>query len=278
MTKPDGIYVDMPYEPDPERLSPNAAKKLLEPGGPAKFDYERKHGRKQKAVFDFGKLAHLLALGEGDQIAPIHFPNYTTKAAREQRDKAYEQGHIPALDGEFETAKAMADAAHAHPLARKLLAEGRPESWLYATLDGQGLRMRTDWTTQHDGRFTFVEYKTAASADPSVFARKAYDFGYHIAFAFAVTCANLLELDEYPAYLFIVSEKEPPYLTSVCELDREAFQLGKRDMAQAIDLYRNCMASDVWPGYGAHINPISLPPWAFRSNQPTIGDLLEGAS
>lgn len=281
----DGIYpASMGYQPDPTRLSPNGAKKLLEPGGPAKFQYARTHPQKPKAVWDFGKLVHLFVLGEGDQVAPIEFPNYTTKDAREQRDKAYETDLIPALTHELDAAKAMADAVHSHPLAGELLADGSPEQWLYATgydLDtdaAHGLRMRVDWMTQHDGRLSIVEFKTAADASPQVFARKAYDFGYHLAFAFAVTCARLLELDDSPAYLYIVAEKEPPYLVSVCELDAEAFLLGRKDMQQALDIYRRCTDTGDWPGYGDGLNPIRLPPWAFKTNQPnqpTIGDLLQ---
>lgn len=276
----DGIYPpSLGYTPDPNRLSPNGAKKLIQPGGPAKFDWDRKQRPEPKAHFDFGHAAHKFVLGEGEQIAPVYAETWQTKAAKEQREKAREAGLIPLLAKDVEKAQAMADAVHAHPLAATYLAQGDAEHWLYATEPetGQGLRMRADWMTQQD-RLYLIEYKTAADANPNVFARKAYDFGYHIACAFAVTCARLLELDESPAYLTIVQEKEPPYLVSVCEFDMDAYLLGRKQMQQAIQTYQRCMETGEWPGYDQTIHSISLPPWAFADDQPTVNDLLEGAT
>lgn len=70
---PDGIY-DFAYRPAPERLSPNGAKKLLQPAGPARFDYERSHPRRPEPKFDMGKLVHRIVLGAGEEIAPSSAP------------------------------------------------------------------------------------------------------------------------------------------------------------------------------------------------------------
>lgn len=289
----DGVYPpSFGYTPDPNRLSPNAAKKLIQPGGPAKFDWERRHKKPSTPAFDFGKVAHHLVLGEGDQFSvlspEIHglkkdggiADNPRATATWKQAEAAARaEGFTPIHSDDYAKAVAMANAVHAHPLAAAYVAQGDAEHWLYATEPetGQGLRMRADWMTQQD-RLYVVEYKTAADANPNVFARKAYDFGYHIACAFAVTCARLLELDESPAYLTIVQEKEPPYLVSVCEFDMDAYLLGRKQMQQAIQTYQRCMETGEWPGYDQTIHSISLPPWAFADDQPTVNDLLEGAT
>jgi hypothetical protein len=273
---PDGVYPpSIGYLSDPARLSPRGAKKLLEPGGPAKFQWERTQPPEHKPHFDFGRLVHLFVLGEGDQVALIDADGYTTKYAREQRDKAHADGLIPALRSQIDEAAAMASVVRQHPIAGPLLAEGDAEHWLYATEPetGQGLRMRLDWMTQKD-RLYVVEYKTAADAAPRTFARKSYDYGYHVAAAFAVTCARALELDDSPAYLVIAQEKTAPYLVSVCEFNMDAYQLGKRQMLQAIRTFQECMESAVWPGYSPEVQSLSLPPWAYSAGQQTIGDLL----
>lgn len=277
MTKPDGVYASFDYEPDPSRLSPNGAKKLIEPGGPAKFLYDRTYPQEPKPHFDFGHVVHRLVLGEGEEIAPVYADNWTTKAAKEQRDKARGEGLVPILAKDYDRAREMADAVHQHPEAARLLKYGDAEQWLYATdpETGQRLRQRLDWMTELDGRIHIVEYKSAADANPKVFARKAYDFGYHVAFAFAVLCARALDLDESPAYLIIAQEKEPPYLTSVCEFDLDAYQLGKQQVHKAIEIFRQCNETGEWPGYGNEIHSLSLPPWALRTDQPTIGDVLK---
>lgn len=274
---PDGVYGGFPYHSNPARLSPNGARKLVQPGGPAKFDYQRTHPEEPKSHFDFGHVIHRLVLGEGEDIAPVYADNWTTKAAKEQRDKARAEGLVPILAKDFDRAREMAAAVHQHPEAARLLADGDAEQWLYATdpETGQGLRQRLDWMTQLDGRLHIVEYKSAADADPKVFARKAYDYGYHIAFAFAVLCAHALELDDSPAYLIIAQEKDAPYLPSVCEFDLDAYQCGKEQVRKAIQIFRQCNETGMWPGYGDGIHSISLPPWAFRTDHPTIGDVLK---
>lgn len=277
MSRPDGVYTRLGYESDPSRLSPDGAKKLLQPGGPAKFDYHRRNPSPPKPHFDFGHAAHRFVLGEGETIAPVYADNWATKSAKEQRNKARENGLIPLLAKHVDIAVEMARVVHEDPLAGKLLAEGQAETWLYATEPEttQGLRIRLDWMTQHDGRLAIVEYKTAADASQTAFACKAYDLGYHVAFAFAITCAQLLELDEAPVYLVIAQEKEPPFLVSVNEFDADAYLQGMKDMQCAIAIYRQCMESGAWPGYDPGIHPISLPPWAFTKS--TIADLMETA-
>jgi hypothetical protein len=230
-----------------------------------------------KPHFDFGHLVHALVLRKGATIAEIGADDYKTQTARALRDAAHERGEIPALTKDIHKAALIANQVLAHPIAGPLLREGDAEVSLFATDPDTGLKIRgrVDWMTTNEGRLTIVDLKTAADANPKVFARKAYDYGYHIQFAWYVTLARLLELDEYPAFLFAVVEKEPPYLTSVVELDTSSFIQGCVDMRRAIDIFQRCTETGVWPGYGDYIHSVSLPPWAFNTNQPTIGDLLE---
>lgn len=288
---PDGIYpASLGYQSDPARLSPNGAKKLIPPSTPARFDYDRRHPQKAKRVFDFGTVAHKLVLGEGDQFlvldpaihglkgdgTPAASPT-ATAAWKSAAANARAEGMTPIHVDDYRKAMEMAQVVHQHPTAGPLLAKGEAEEWLYWTDDetGQPLRQRLDWKTRSDDRLTIVEYKTAADANPETFGRKAFDLGYFLAFAFAVMGARTLGLDEFPAYVFVAQEKEPPYLVSVCEPDAAAFQLAYRQMQQAITTYQWCTEHDEWPGYPAGINTISPPAWAFT--KPTINDLLQGA-
>lgn len=274
---PDGVHTNFDYRSDPARLSPNGAKKLLTPGGPARFDWERRHPRKAEPKFDMGKLVHRLVLGAGEEIAPIHFPNYNTKAAQEQRDKAYAEGMIPALTHQFDTAVEMARIVHEHPEAGPLLAGGDAEVWLYATdpETGQKIRLRPDCMNWRDDRLWIIDVKTTGEkADRNTFSRKAYDFGYYLQFAFSVVAARALEIDEQPAMVFIVQELNPPYLVAVHELDADAFRKGRDDMTRAIRIFQECTHTGFWPGFPDDVQPVSLPPWAFRGdwNEPIYDD------
>lgn len=262
----DGLYPGIPdaeYHSDESTLSSSGARQLLR--CPAKFRYEQDNGTTHRDVFDFGSAAHTLVLGAGDEIAVVDADSWRGKDAQQQRTEARDSHRIPLLVGDYEKASAMASTVHEHPVAANLLAEGVAEQSGVFTDERTWLRLRfrPDWTTTYEDAPTLVDYKTAASAEPAVFARKAYDFGYHIQAAwYQAGYAALTGV--VPTFLFIVQEKEPPYLVSVVEFDFAAEQAGLADMRRALDVYQACQETGIWPGYGDIVHNISLPGWARR--------------
>ncbi len=277
--RPDGIYPNsIGYEPDPTRLSPNGAKKLLPPSTPKKFDEYRKHPEKHKRAWDFGRVAHKLVLGEGDQFLildpEIHGlkkdggladkPTSTTNW-KDAEANARAEGLTPIHVDDYGKALEMARVVHQHKTAGPLLAEGDAEEWLLWTdaETGQGMRQRLDWKTRRDGRLTIVEYKTDADASPEAFSRKVFKLGYYLACAFAITGAKALGLDVDPEVLIIAQDKESPYDVSIHYLDDEAIRYSCQRMREAITVYRRCMEDGAWPGYPLDYNQISVPAWLF---------------
>jgi PDDEXK-like domain of unknown function (DUF3799) len=274
---PDGVHAHFDYRPEPNRLSPNGAKKLLPPSTPARFDYDRKHPQKTKRVFDFGAVAHKLVLGEGDQFLildpEIHGLKKdgtladnprATATWKESEANARAEGLTPIHVDDYHKAVEMAQVVHAHETAGRLLADGDPEVWMYwtDTESGLGLRQRLDWIARRK-RMMLVEYKTCVDASPEAFARTVFKYGYHLACAFAVEGAKALGLAECPSYVIIAQEKEPPYQVSVHELDTEAFSYSRHQMREAIDIFQRCTEAGKWPSYPAEINSIPLPLWAI---------------
>lgn len=262
----DGLYPgisDAVYHADRGSLSSSGARQLLR--APAKFRYEQDHGSPHRDVFDFGSAAHTLVLGAGDEIAPIDADSWRSKDAQERRDDARKHHRIPLLVADYDKARAMADAVHKHPIANELFADGVAEQSGFWTDEATWLRLRfrPDWITQYQGAVTLVDYKTAQTADPKTFARKAFDFGYHFQAAWYVAGYEAVT-GEAPRFLFIVQEKEPPYLVSVVEFDDAALCHGAVDVRTAVDIYAACIESNIWPGYGTEIHNISVPAWARR--------------
>jgi hypothetical protein len=274
----DGVHTYFDYQPEPDRLSPSGAKKLLPPSTPARFDYDRTHPQKDKRVFDFGKVAHKLVLGEGDQFLVLDPDIHglkkdgiaaekpsATAAWKDAEANARAAGLTPIHVDDYHKAVEMAQVVHEHETAGPLLAEGDPEVWFYwtDTASGQGLRHRIDWITRPGRRLTIVEYKTAADASPEAFSRTVFKLGYHLSSAFAVTGAKTLGLDKSPDYVIVAQEKEPPYQVAVYSLDTEAVDYGYRQMRKAIAIYQRCMEAGRWPGYSPAIHSIPLPLWAI---------------
>lgn len=262
------VVYDMPeaeYHAHPA-LSASGAKRLLPPGCPALYKWERDHPV-HRDVFDFGSAAHAVVLGAGADIKVIDAPDWRSKAARDDRDAIREAGHTPILAHEWAQVQAMAEAIKDHPIASALLDpwHGKPEvsAFWHDTTHGVDRRCRFDWLPEaRDGRLVIPDYKTAQTAEPKAFAQSAANFGYHMQAAWYMDTAHALELGDDLAFVFIVQEKTAPYLVTLCELDTEAIRIGRERNDRALQVFAECTATDTWPSYSADVELISLPRWA----------------
>ncbi len=244
-------------------LSSSGARKLLTPSCPAIFDYERQHGEQHKREFDLGHAAHTLLLGFGPEPHVIDADSYRTKAAQAERDAAYERGDVPLLPAEFDAVQEMVAKVRAHPRAAELLSEGEAEKSLFWTDPATGVacRARPDWLRKD----SIVDYKSSTSAAPGHISKVVADFGYHVQASFYLAGAVELELLPPDApFFFIVQSKTPPHLIKIVELDEVALRIGYERMTYALEIFRDCNESGVWPGFGDDIELISLPAYEVR--------------
>ena len=274
MTAPTepGVYDGIPdtvYHADRNSLSSSGARALLPPSSPAKFRYNQDHPV-FKDEFDFGHAVHKEVLGVGMKIIEVKADDWRTKAAREAKAAAHSTGKIPLLTKDLEKVHAMATAVREHPTAAQLLSNGKPEQSLYWRDQATGImrRARPDWMPNPNGsRMILVDYKSANSADKVDFAKSAGDYGYHCQAPWYLDGIRELGLDPNPAFLFVVQEKEAPYLVNVVELAPDALELGSQLNRIAIESYATCMQTGVWPGYGEDIKLVDLPPWIYNRNE-----------
>lgn len=265
--------VEDDYHADKGSLSQSGARKLVAPSCPAKFKQWRDTPPPPKPEYTFGHAAHTLVLGKGVEILEVDAPNWKTKAAQEQRALA-SNTVAPMLTHELAKARAMADAVKAHPLAGPLFDEGHAELSIYHTDPDSGVRLRgrLDWLRVHEGRNLIVDFKTSTTAHPIEFMRKTADYGYHQQVAWYLDLVAATVPGSDPRFLFVVVEKEPPYLVSVIELDTVSEIEGRRLNRQAIDTYAECVATDTWPSYpnNDEVQLVSIPLWAMSDNEMEI--------
>jgi hypothetical protein len=264
-----GVYDDKPedaYHAD-DALSSSGARKLLPPSCPARYRYDRDHPEATKRHFEYGSAAHRLVLGRGAEWVLLDYPDYRTKAAQQAQKEARAIGAVPILAGEYEQIQAMAAAIKTHPLAGPLLAGGMAERSYFWTDEGYGIRRRARLdTSRHgaSGRLLVVDYKTTVCAEPGAFAKACANYGYHQQAAWYLDAVIACEGETDPAFLFVAQEKVPPYLVTVAQLDDDAIAAGDALNYRAMEIFRDCTASGVWPGYqdDNDIPYISLPRWA----------------
>lgn len=279
VTEP-GIYTQMShdvYHADPVpagSLSRGGARLLLPPSCPALFEWNLMHPAPRKKVFDEGIAAHHLVLGVGPELVHVPFDDYSPRGAgnqtkaRTMRDEAHARRAVPLTNPQWEKVHAMAAALRQQPEASALLDPargGKPEQAMFWIDEATGVWRRSlvDWLppTPHQGRMILPDYKTALSAHQETWVKSAADHGYDMQAAWIKDAVAAL-LNVEVQVVFILQEKTEPYLVSIAWLDAKAEERGRVRNLRALDLYRECKETGVWPGYQT-IKQVDLPQRAY---------------
>lgn len=272
----DGWYTkvsDTIYHSDRVSLSSSGARTLLKET-PAEFRAKQDEPPNPKPQYDFGHAAHKMVLGEGSDLVRVDAENWRTKDAQIARNTAWRDGKAPLLKADIDKAQRMAGVVHTNRVAAQLLSEGTPEVSGYWHDDATGvrLRFRPDWLPDRPGRLICVEYKTAVSANPKAFERSLVDYGYHQQAAWCLDGLREVGISDDAGFLFIVQAKTSPFLVSLVQVKPEDIELGRRQNRAAIQLFAECQASGVWPGYGDDIHTVGLPAWAVSQIEASLTD------
>lgn len=278
----EGIYDGMPeaiYRADPVpggSLTRSGAMMLLPPSCPAKFDYALKHPRTDSTeAFDLGHAAHHMVLGIGPELVDVGGDDFRVPKVKARYDEVRARGGVPLRTRQWKQVMEMAAALRAHPEAAALLNpdHGKPEQALFwtetvywedptiGTMREAEIWRRSliDWLPDRPdrGRLIVPDYKTARSAHQKTWARSAADYGYHLQDSWITEGLHRL-LDVDVAVIFILQEKEPPYLVSIAEMGSHEKQVGREKSWQALELFAECRRTDMWPGYPT-IEEVQIP-------------------
>jgi len=115
------------------------------------------------------------------------------------------------------------------------------------------------WDSNNDN--IIIDLKTTQDASPAAFARDVVNFKYHL------QAAWYMRLTGAKKFYIVAQEKDLPCANRVYTLDEAALAEGNRLMDEAIALYTQCVAFNSWPTYTKDITELSLPKWAFSTNQ-----------
>lgn len=281
----DGIYStvdDDVYHSDLHSLSSSGARDLLS-STPEEFDFKRRTPRDPNKNYDFGHAAHKMVLGKGSRLALLD-PKVCGHAAdgklakvpqatsewKKAAAKARSEGKLPIAKSEMEKAQLMAGRVFEHRVASRLLSGGRAEHSIYWHDDATGVRrrIRPDYLPELPGRQLCVDYKTATSADPRQFQRAVVDYGYHMQQAYYEDGLAELGFTDV-GFLFVVQSKTAPYTVSVCQIDPDVVELGRRQNRMALELFARCIETDTWPGYDG-IQPVGMAGWAVKQIEESL--------
>jgi len=158
--------------------------------------------------------------------------------------------------------RSMIKSVQSHPVAKKLFSLGKPEQSIFVKDEHGTLRKgRFDWLSESGN--ILPDLKTCESAAPDDFEKSIFDYGYFRQAAFYLDLCELIGLDK-TAFAFVCVEKSAPYAVAVYNLLDDVIDAGRRLYHRDLQVYRNCVESGKWPGYGYGIASIGIPQWAMK--------------
>jgi hypothetical protein len=223
----------------------------------------------ESKAMDLGTAAHALVLEGRDVVIYVDAPDWRTAAAKTARDDARAAGKAPLLlkdKGQLEAMHAtLLDHLNEHGEGIFIL-PGKAEQALVWEEDGTWFRSRLDWLR---ASLDFIaDYKTTATtADPDGWQRRLFDGGYDIQCAMNIRGLKAVRaamgLPDVPVeFRFVVQEVTMPYAASVLALTPAAMAYANDRLDQAIEIWRECMATGKWPAYPTLTCYVDAPGWA----------------
>ena len=270
ITEP-GIYPGLSYlEYDRIPAMRNSVLSKFSRMPPAKARYEMLHPI-DSAAFRTGDALHCAIL-EPERFAAqfVKQPRFDMRTNRGKADYAEwiaeHPTHSPLKADEYDQAIGMRDSVWSHPLASQLLKSvGKNELAIVWRDEKTGIlcKARIDRITSHRDWTIVVDVKTTKSASDHSFSGAMEEYGY--AQQAGMYLDGLSAIDKRDRrWVFLAVEKAPPYLVRLLEPEDHDIEEGRRRFHAALQTYHECDESGEWPGYAVGLDPINLPPWAYR--------------
>ncbi len=188
--------------------------------------------------------------------------DFRTKAGKEWRDSQQEAGRtvLDAEDADF--VAAAWDAVHAHP-----------DAW--ALYEGSLRQVSVVWQdpateVRCKGRLDMLQLKGShapaivdlkkcrdGDACPARFPRTARTYGLDVQAAMYSDALRALGHGDVPFYLLVVEQAFRPMVVLYRVTD-QTLAIGRKKYRDGLALYKRCVESGEWPGYGTEVLPLEL--------------------
>jgi len=200
-----------------------------------------------------GDAAHALMIGRGKTLAIGQFDSWRGKEPTAFKDAARAAGKIAILDRHYKQAGRLVDAAAAQLRRHEeadALTQGAGEVALIWREGETWFRCLVDWL--HDDLRAADDYKTTGmSVAPHLLGLRAEAGGWHV--QAAMIERGLDALDPKGAgrrkYRFVAQEQDAPHALNVMVMTEQWLTMGRKQLAYAVGIWNDCMATGQWPGY-----------------------------
>lgn len=233
-------------------------------------------------AMDEGTILHFLVLGAGAAPVIVDAPDWRTKAAQELRATARARGRAAVLTWRWRQLRRAAAAIRRECRATLDAPEGIGEGIAEAVLIWREgpvwCRCMVDWMPTGipaPRPVPLIDFKTTSrAASPEQFARSAADLGYDIQAAWYRRGYEAVMRRTAGPLVFVAAEVDSPWGVSRLALGMEYDELGESKVEAGIEVWRECLNRDDWPGYPRRVGFVDAPryasmAWESRSSRAT---------
>ena len=219
-----------------------------------------------------GRAIHCMAL-EGEEEFNKHFGekklSWATKEGKKEKERFNSLG-LTALSGDdMATVKGFTDAFNHHEAVCQLVVDGENPKFEETVLwvdEESGLGCRAKIDLCDSGVILVIDLKSTQNADPEVFIRGDFwKYKYHLQAAhYAAGWMAATKSTIPPDFYFYAGEKTPPYCSKVFKVSDRVIAYAMKERRKLINVYKECLTENEWPGYEESIYTIHLPTWIER--------------
>lgn len=216
-----------------------------------------------------GTLTHRCILEPDSMADAFHIRpegmKFTTKEGISWRDTHQDRQIITAEDSI--AMRGMRDAVWRHPMAARMLKGADFERSAFA--EDNGLLIKSRYDAFPKAGNVIPDIKTCDDASLDKVEKSIHEYLYWRQAAFYLKVAGLLSLP-FEVFAFIFVEKSPPYAVAVYQLDDIVLEAGRKTIERDLQLLRNCIEKEEWPGYSPGINIAGLPGFAMKKLEQEV--------
>lgn len=197
---------------------------------------------------DFGKAVDRLVFGVG--------PELILRQPREKAESDWQRLYL--TQTVYDQAKACAESVLCSFKPANDNAQVQPKQ-IWQSSGGVWCKAKPDYYDANTG--DIVDLKTAYDLSDKAIERAIQSFGYDIQAAAYLEAASELYPEKPHSFRFLFVKSKPNYNCRWVKLDSRALGNGTAKWLQAVAKWKDCLATDTWPGYSDLV--AGCPPWAM---------------
>lgn len=260
-----GIYQDIPNKS--YHAGPGISKSglwTIHETTPAHYKWPKP--REEKAHFDVGDAIHKAIL------EPEKFETEFVRGPTDRRGNKWKDllemcaatGKVLLTEGDYDNVLAVRDAVHADTWINSIITQGdrMVEASGYWNDPETGVLCRCRPDLYRRDLKIILDVKSTSDAGPKQFPKSVVNYGYHGQEAFYTDGWKACG-EEVEAFVFLTLEPFSPFASAVYELPPSIVEEGRAIIRKSLNTYAECVKSGEWPAYGAGVQELSFPRWAY---------------